>query len=226
MRNKPLASLPLITLLSALYNPINYSHTNEYSQKHTLSIHTYRDTPPTHTRTHTVGVVQDSFASSVSFTDSVSSPALSILSVFSVSRFTFFTVKSQLFSQPKQSLLLLIQQTVMSPTLNGGSIHINRISFSATSKCFLTSPENLSYYNAIIPSTDKLFLTSQLSFPVALCPKAMSYNEQAVLNTFAGENQFFKVKQWQSCKIRMQRKIWSYQRSSAESLLHSLSRRF
>lgn len=94
------------------------------------------------------------------------------LPVVFFSNFAFFTVKSHLFPWPEQSFLLLIHQTCMSRSSNGVPIHINRISFSATSKCFLSSPENLSYYNAIIPATDKLLPTSQLSFPVALCPKS------------------------------------------------------
>lgn len=128
--------------------------------------------------THVVGVLQDNLASSVSFTvlrDSVSSPASSVVSplcFFSFSHLTFFTVKSHLFPWSEQNLLLLIHQTFMSPMSNGAPIHINRISFPATSKCFFSSPENMSYYNAIIPSTDKLFPTSQLSFPGALCPKS------------------------------------------------------
>lgn len=127
--------------------------------------------------THIVGALQDN--SSVSFTelrDCVSSPASYILLpsplCFLLLALTFFTVRSHPFPWPEQRLLLLIHQTFMSPTSNGVPIHINRISFSATSKCFLSSPENLSYYNAIIPSTDKLFPTSQLSFPAALCPKS------------------------------------------------------
>lgn len=95
----------------------------------------------------------------------------------------------------------------MSPTSNGAPIHINRISFPATSKCSLSSPETLSYYNAIIPSTDKLFPTSQLSFPAALCPKkrCLVMNRQAARNIFVGKNQFHKVKQWQRHEIWMKK---------------------
>lgn len=115
-----------------------------------------------HTHTRFVGVLQDiSFVSFTVLRDSVSSPASSVLSALCFLLFSsalhFLTVKSRPFLRPEQSLLLLIRQTFMSCTSNGGSIHINRNSFSATSKCFLTSTENLSYYNAIIPSSDKLF---------------------------------------------------------------------
>lgn len=44
LRNKPLPSLLLITLLSTLDNPINYSHTNEFScrtHKYTPCIYTH-----------------------------------------------------------------------------------------------------------------------------------------------------------------------------------------